>query len=114
VTVPARAQTAVQGDVLIHSGPVTGRVEVNSPPREPMREVIVVERAHVPHGNAYGWWKKHGYRAVTVYYDGSRYYSRRVARSGLRAVVLYEREGRYYFGDEEGERHRDHHHDRDD
>jgi hypothetical protein len=25
--------------------------------REPVREVIVVERTHVPRGHAYGWWK---------------------------------------------------------
>ena len=116
---PARAQTTVEGGVVIHSGPVTGHVEVGSPPpvvvyREPAREVIVVEQAHVPHGNAYGWWKKHGYRAVTVYYDGSRYYGRRLERPGLRAVVVYEREGRYYLGDEDGGRDRRHHHDDED
>ena len=116
---PARAQTTVEGGVVIHSGPVTGHVEVGSPPpvvvyQEPVREVIVVEHAHVPHGNAYGWWKKHGYRAVTAYYDGSHYYGRRVERPGLRAVVVYEREGRYYLGDEDGDRARRHHHDEDD
>src|SRR5437773_1239339 len=79
--VPARAQTTVSGGVVVQSGPVAGHVEVNSPPpvvvrREPVREVIVVERTHVPRGNAHGWWKKHGYREVTVYYDGTRYYGR--------------------------------------
>jgi hypothetical protein len=113
VAVPARAQTTVQGDVLIHSGPVTGRVGVNSPPRELEREVIVIERARVPRGHAYGWWKKHGYRAVTVYYDGSRYYSRRVVRPGLRTVVVYERKGQYFMADEARER-REGKHDRDD
>ena len=104
VAMPARAQTTVQGEVLIHSGPVTGQAE---------REVIVIERARVPRGHAYGWWKKHGYRAVTVYYDGSRYYSRRVVRPGLRAVVVYERKGQYFLGDEAREgKHREH--DRDD
>jgi hypothetical protein len=114
VSVPARAQTTVQGDVLIHSGPVTGRVEVNSPPRELEREVIVIERAHIPRGHAYGWWKKHGYRAVTVYYDGSRYYGRRVVHPGLRAVVVYERKGQYFLGDADGERPEHRHHDHDD
>ena len=118
-TVPARAQTTVDGGVVIHSGPVTGHVEVGSPPpvvvyREPVREVIVVEHAQVPHGNAYGWWKKHGYREVTVYYDGSRYYGRRLERPGLRAVVVYERGGRYFLGEEGGERNRHHHHGEDD
>jgi hypothetical protein len=114
--VPARAQTAVQGGVVVRSGPVTGHVEVGSPPpavvyREPAREVIVVERSHVPHGNAHGWWKKHGYREVTVYYDGSRYYGRRLERPGVRAVIVYERGGKYYLGDAVAEEHRHHHHD---
>jgi len=117
-TVPLRAQTTVEGGVVIHSGPVAGHVEVGSPPpvvyREPVREVIVVEHAHVPRGHAYGWWKNHGYRAITVYYDGSRYYGRRLERRGLRAVVVYERRGRYYLGDEPGERYRHHHHHDDD
>lgn len=117
-TAPARAQTTVEGGVVIHSGPVTGHVEVGSPPpvvyREPVREVIVVEQVHVPRGHAYGWWKNHGYRTITVYYDGNRYYGRRLERPGLRAVVVYERRGRYYLGDEPGERYRHHHHHDDD
>jgi hypothetical protein len=112
-TVQANAQTAVEGGVVVRSGPVTGHVEVGSPTREPVREVIVVEPAHVPDGKAHGWWKKHGYRVVTVYYDGSRYYGRRLERPGLRPVVVYERKGQYYLGDEEGERARDHHPDKD-
>jgi hypothetical protein len=79
----------------------SGRVEVGSPPPVGVRrEVILVERTHVPRGNAYGWWKKHGYREVTVYYDGTRYYGRRVERPELRAVIVYEREGKYYLGDD--------------
>jgi hypothetical protein len=116
---PARAQTAVSGGVVVRTGPVAGHVEVGSPPpvvvvREPAREVIVVERTHVPHGEAHGWWKKHGYREVTVYYDGSRYYGRRVEREGIRTAVVYERGGRYYLGDEDGDRHHRHHGDHDD
>lgn len=117
--VPAQAQTTIQGGVVVQSGPVTGHVEVGSPPpavvyREPVREVIVVERTHVPHGNAHGWWRKHGYREVTVYYDGTRYYGRPLERPGVRAVVVYERGGRYYLGEEDAERHRHHHDDDDD
>jgi len=90
------------------------RVVVGPPPpvvvrREPVREVIVVERTHVPKGKAHGWWKKHGYREVTVYYDGTRYYSRRLELAGLRAVVVYQREGKYYLADKDAERHRSHH-----
>ena len=89
------------------------RVVVTPPPRtvrhEPAREVIVVERTHVPRGHAYGWWKQHGYREVTVYYDGTRYYSRAVAPTGFRAVIVYQREGKYYLSDEDGERSHSHH-----
>ena len=84
------------------------RVVVTPPPRamrrEPAREVIVVERTRVPKGHAYGWWKQHGYREVTVYYDGTRYYSGAVARTGFRTVVVYQREGKYYLPDEDSER----------
>src|SRR6476661_6665708 len=74
---PLRAQT-VDAGVVVHSGPVTGHVVVGDPPpvvvyEEPVREIIVVEHIHVPHGNAHGWWKKHGYRPVTRYYDGDSY-----------------------------------------
>jgi hypothetical protein len=81
------------------------RVVVTPPPRverREVREVIVVERTHVPKGHAYGWWKQHGYREVTVYYDGTRYYSGR-HDAGLRAVVVYQREGKYYLPDAEEE-----------
>lgn len=111
---------------MVRSGPVTAGVDVGPPPptvvyTEPVREVIVVERLHVPRGNAYGWWRKHGYRQVTVYYDGDRYFARRFDRHpGLRAVVVFEREGRYYQqedGDEghgHGRRDRDDRHEHDD
>jgi len=121
---PLRAQTTVEGGVLVHSGPVTAGVEVGPPPpvvvyAEPVREVIVVERVHVPRGNAYGWWKKHGYTQVTVYSDGDRYYSRRLDRHpGLREVVVYQREGRYYQEEDRdahhGHDHGDKHHGHDD
>jgi hypothetical protein len=67
------------------------------------RDIIVVERTHVPRGQAHGWWKKHGYREVTVYYDGDRYYSRRVEPKGFQAVVVYQREGKYYMADADGD-----------
>jgi hypothetical protein len=112
-----RAQTAVEGRVVVQSGPVTGHVEVASPAparyREPVRRVIVVERVRTPRGHAHGWRRKHGYRAVTVYYDGRRYYTRRIVRPGIRTVIVYERLGRYYVADDDdrGQRHyRDGHH----
>jgi hypothetical protein len=96
------------------------RVVVTPPPRVvarrgPAREVIVVERTHVPRGHAYGWWKQHGYREVTLYYDGSGYYRQRPEPTGYRAVTVYQREGRYYLPaeDEGQENGHGHHHDRD-
>ena len=88
------------------------RVVVTPPPRAVRRDagrhVVVVERTHVPRGQAHGWWKKHGYREVTVYYDGARYYSRRLESTGFRAVVVYQRDGKYYMADADGDK-RDRH-----
>jgi len=91
------------------------RVVVTPPPRA-LREAIVVERTHVPKGHAYGWWKQHGYREITVYYDGSSYYSRRLEPTGFRAVIVYQRDGKYYLpaDDDAQENRHGHHHDRDD
>lgn len=117
-----KRRTALGGIVVLALGTgcsagASSRVEVGSPPpvvahREKAREVIVVERVHVPKGQAHGWWKKHGYREVTVYYDGTRYYSRRPDTTGFRAAVVYQRDGKYYLGDVDAERH-GHQHDDD-
>jgi hypothetical protein len=104
---PLRSQTTVQGSVVVHSGPVTGHVELRRRARVivPERHVIVVNRVHAPRG----WWKKHNYRTVTVYYDGHRYYLRRLARPHLRPVIVYERGGRYFIDENHWKRkHRDH------
>jgi hypothetical protein len=46
---------------------------------------------------------------VTVYYDGHRYYLRRLARPHLRPVIVYERGGRYFIDENHWKRkHRDH------
>jgi hypothetical protein len=113
IAAPARAQTTVQGSVIVQSGPVGSHPVVRQRTRVivPERHVIIVQRVHVPRG----WWKKHSYRAVTVYYDGDLYYLRRLARPNLRAVIVYERGGRYFIGDDRWKReHRnyDHHDDR--
>ena len=89
------------------------RVVVAPPPRVaerrgPAREVIVVERTHVPRGRAYGWWKQNGYREVTLYYDGASYYSRRLEGTGIRAVVVYQREGKYYLPAEDEHQEKGH------
>ena len=100
---PLSSQTTVQGSVVVHSGPVGGNVEVRRRARVivPERHVILVKRV-AP--RRVGWWKNHGYRVVTVYYDGHRYYLRRLARPHLRAVIVYERGGRYYIDEDHWKR----------
>lgn len=104
---PLQAQS-VDAGVVVRSGPVTGHVEVTSRPEtvvrdQPVRQVIVVEHMHVPRGKANGWWRKQGYREVTVYSDGDAYYARRFeGPSRLRETVVYERGGRYYEWAERG------------
>jgi hypothetical protein len=108
---PAAAQI-VEAGVVIRSGPVVGHVVIAD--REPVyhrpeRRVVVVERydprivvvQHVRghRGRGHGWWKKHGYRPVVVYYDvrHGRFYDRwHRDRRGIREVIVYERRGRYY------------------
>jgi hypothetical protein len=66
----------------------------------PQREVIVVERVR----GRDGWWKRGGYRVITVYYDGGRFYRRPWARAELRRIVVYERAGRYFIDEEQWKR----------
>jgi hypothetical protein len=111
IAAPLAAQTTTQRAAEILSGPDAGRP---APGRVttvivPQREVIVVERVRGKHG----WWKKRGYRVITVYYDGRRFYRRPFARAALRRVVVYERAGRYYV-DEDHWKRKHRHHDRDD
>ena len=109
---PLRSQTTVEGSVVVHSGPVISGVEVRRRARvvAPERYVIVVNRVAA---RRVGWWKNHGYRTATVYYDGHRYYLRRLARPHLRAVIVYERGGRYFI-DEHGWQRKHRHYDRHD
>lgn len=115
VASPLPAQT-VDAGVVIQSGPVSGHVVVGEPPpvvvyQAPVREVIIVEHVHVPRGNAHGWWKHHGYRPVTLYYNGDSYYRRRFEGDvQLREIVVYEREGHYYDAWEEHQHGDGHHH----
>ena len=107
IATPASAQTTVQARVVIQSGPVRSHPVVRQRARVivPERHVIIVNRVHAPRG----WWKKHSYRAVTVYYDGQHYYLRRYARPNLRAVIVYEQGGRYFIGENHWKRkHRNH------
>jgi hypothetical protein len=69
--------------------------------------VIVVERVHRHRGE--GYWRRLGYRPITVYYVDGRFYDRPIRhRRGVREVVVYERGGRFYSACEDHGRH-DHH-----
>ncbi|HXE56678.1 MAG TPA: hypothetical protein VNK43_01645 [Gemmatimonadales bacterium] len=64
--------------------------------------VIVVERVRHPHRHhrrVERFWRKHGYRPVVVYFDRHHgvFYDRYDRRKpGLREVVVWERDGRYF------------------
>ena len=63
--------------------------------------VIVVQRFQRPHRGR-GYWRHHGYRKVSVYYDRDHdcWYDRYDARyPGLREVRVYQRGGVYYDAD---------------
>jgi hypothetical protein len=105
---PAAAQM-VEAGVVVRSGPVTGHVVIADPApiyHRPERRVVVERYAprvivveHVRSGRGHGWWKKHGYRPVVLYYDvrGGRFYDRwHRDRRGFREVIVYERRGRFY------------------
>ena len=97
---PLQAQTTYERfrDALNHRTPA--RVEpppVEAPRRTtvvvPQREILVIERVRAPHG----WWKRPGYRVITVYYDGGHFYPRPFDGRPIRKVVVYQRTGRYYI-----------------
>ena len=103
---PLHAQR-VEAGVVVHSGPVAGHVVIRdgySTYRRPVeRRVIVVERPRIVtvervhrHRPARHWARR-GYQPVTLHYWDGRYYDRRIAhRHGVRTVVVWERNGRYY------------------
>jgi hypothetical protein len=112
LTLPVGAQAQqVSAEITIASGPVAGRVIVGEPYRHPTyrqrpayREVIVV-RDH----RGRGWYhNRRGYSQVRVYYDADRdcYYDRPYYR-GLRAMVVYQNNGRYFFDGDRYDGHRD-------
>ncbi len=120
---PAEAQR-VSADIIVGSGPVSGRVILGRPAvRHYPRRAVVVDR-YVPRryvvqrhvvrrsrgrGHAWGHFKglrqERGYRAVRVYWDDRHdsYYDR--PAHGLREITIYERDGRYYR-DWDGDRDR--------
>ena len=110
---PVRAQTTVQRAVDVLNRPQTGPIvepgRTTTTTRTttvivPQREVIVVERIR---GARRGWWKHSRYQAITLYYDGSRFYRRPFDRRVLRKVVVYQSAGRYYLDDEQWRQNHD-------
>ncbi len=107
------ASAQVRSSVVLVAGPVTTRVHVGPPaisyrPRpivvvgRPANRVIHVERVAWREAK---WWKRHGYRPVRFWYDGQRFYDRRVRIYGVQEVVLFERGGLYYLVDDRHGRH---------
>ena len=109
ITLPAQRVTA---DIAIGGGPVAGRIIIGDPayhhgggeyrgaPRyRPVTREVIEVRGHRGHG----WYHRHGWRPVRVWYDAPRriYYHDRPlhAARGLRLVVVYERDGRYVWDD---------------
>ncbi len=100
IAAPLSAQTTVEGSVIIQNGSNTGLADRAR--RTMGAEVVVVERIRGRHR----WWRKSGYRVITVYSDGSRFYRRPFGRTILSEVIVYERGGRYYINDYQWKRHR--------
>ena len=105
----------VAANVVIRTGPVAGHVVVGngySTYRRPVvvyrrapARVIVVEQPARRHRGHVRDWARRGYRPVTLWYYGGRYYDQRVRDwNGMREVVVYERDGRFYRDDDESDR----------
>ncbi len=100
IAAPLSAQTTTQGAVIVQGAPKTGLADRAR--RTMGAEVVVVERIR----GRNRWWKRSGYRVITVYSDGARFYRRPFGRTILGEVVVYERGGRYYINDYQWKRHR--------
>jgi hypothetical protein len=107
-TTPAAGQ--VSGAVVIYSGPVRGRVAIGEPAFVPRYapQVVFVERGHEHHGRSDRWYRRHGYRAATLFYSDGRYFTQMYAGRGYRRgprfipVLAWERGGRFYLSVEGG------------
>ena len=104
---PIQAQL-VSADVVIRSGPVRGHVVVDDGYSTYHRRPVVYERParvivveHVYRHEHIRHWKRHGYRQARLFYVDGRYYDRYDLRHpGMREVIVYERDGRYYRDDD--------------
>ena len=119
-TTAAAAQ--VSGTVVVNGGPVRGAIAVGEPvfvPRpvviyQPVRgrrievaryapQIVYVERGHGRHGKSTHWYRRHGFRPVTLFYSDGRYFDlvyvdRAYRRGGLfLPVTVWERRGRFYL-----------------
>jgi hypothetical protein len=120
ISTPAAGQ--VSGAVIINSGPVRGQIAVGEPgyaPRpviiyQPVRgrrmevaryapQVVFIERGHGQYGKPSGWYQRHGYRPVTLFYSEGQYFTQVYAVRGYRwapqfvPVMVWERGGRFYL-----------------
>ena len=106
IAAPLAAQTSAQkpSDFLLERAAARKEQEAarTTTVVVPQRQVIVVER----YRGRQGWWKRGGYRVITVYYDGRRFYRHPFAL-GLRRVVVYERAGRYFVDADQWKRQQD-------
>ena len=116
------ASAQVSGAVVISSGPVRGQIAVGEPvyvPRpviiyQPVRgrrmevaryapQVVFIERGHGRYGKPAGWYQRHGYRPVTLFYSEGQYFTQVYAVRGYRwapqfvPVMVWERGGRFYL-----------------
>jgi len=115
------AAQRITADISLGHGPIAGRVIVGDPYPHYQHSVVVVRptyryqpvyRAVVvrEHHRGNGWYRHHGYRTVRIWYDADRraYYDRYDRNyPGLRTVVVYELDGRYYSDGRRDEYDRD-------
>lgn len=119
---PASAAGQVSGAVVIDGGPVRGQISVGEPAYarrpviiyQPVRgrrmevaryvpQVVFIEQGHGRHGKPSAWYKRHGYRPVTLFYSEGRYFTQIYAARGYRwgpqftPVVVWERGNRFYL-----------------
>jgi len=106
LAVPTVAEAQhVTADIGIRQYPIEAHIVIGQPyfyaPRphyHPVYRVVPVYRVHP----GYRWYRHHQYRVARLWYDGDRgrYYDRHDPHvRGLREVVVYERNGRYYRDD---------------
>ena len=104
LTSPARAQ--VMADIHVGPGPVEGRVIIG-PPRVVVGEPVIVRRpatyllpVEYLGGRSPRWFYRHGWRPVTVWFDGRNFIHPASSwRPYYRDVVVLERGGRYLVSD---------------